>query len=53
GHTHTTLEREYRGLPILNGETTSNNFDKRPYGFRLLKIDAAGNYEWNFIGLDD
>lgn len=49
GHTHTTLEREYLGMPILNGETTSKNFDKRPHGFRLLKIDAQMNYEWNFV----
>ncbi|MBQ9875245.1 MAG: metallophosphoesterase [Thermoguttaceae bacterium] len=52
GHTHTTLERSYRDLPILNAETTSRNFDKRPFGFRLLKIDADMNYEWNFVGLD-
>ena len=52
GHTHTTLEREYRGVPILNGETTSRNFDKRPFGFRMLKIDAAMNYEWNFVPVE-
>ncbi|MDO5309818.1 MAG: metallophosphoesterase [Planctomycetia bacterium] len=53
GHTHTTLERAYRGMPILNAETTSVNFDQRPHGFRLLKIDANLNYEWNFIGLGE
>lgn len=52
GHTHTTLEREYRGVPILNGETTSRNFDKRPFGFRMLKIGAAMNYEWNFVPVE-
>ena len=52
GHTHTTLERDYLGIPILNGETTSRNFDSRPYGFRLLKIDADLNYEWNFVAND-
>lgn len=52
GHTHTTLERAYENMPILNGETTSRNFDQRPYGFRLLKIDADLNYEWNFVGND-
>ncbi len=52
GHTHTTLERAYKNMPILNGETTSRNFDQRPYGFRLLKIDADLNYEWNFVGID-
>ena len=52
GHTHTTLEREYRGIQILNGETTSRNFDKRSYGFRMLKIDAEMNYEWNFVEVE-
>lgn len=52
GHTHTTLERSYRGVPILNGETTSRNFDNRPFGFRMLKIDAKMNYEWNFLPVE-
>lgn len=52
GHTHTTLYREYQNMPILNGETTCNNFDSHPFGFRLLKIDANMNYEWNFVGLE-
>lgn len=52
GHTHTTLERSYRGVPILNGETTSRNFDQRPFGFRMLKIDAGMNYEWNFVPVE-
>ncbi len=52
GHTHTTLERTYRGVPILNGETTSRNFDARPFGFRMLKIDAELNYEWNFVPVE-
>ena len=49
GHTHTTLEREYLGTPILNGETTSRNFDRRDFGFRLLKIDEKLNYTWDFV----
>lgn len=49
GHTHTTLEREYRGVPLLNGETTSRNFDRHDFGFRLLKIDEKLNYTWDFV----
>lgn len=48
GHTHTTLQRDYKGLPILNGETTSKNFDKRPFGFRFLQVDSKLNYAWTF-----
>ena len=52
GHTHTTLERSYRDVPILNGETTSQNFDGRPFGFRILRIDAARNYAWDFTPVE-
>ncbi len=49
GHTHRMQFRTYRGIPLLNSETTCWNFDKRPFGFRLLRIDAQLNYEWNFV----
>ena len=51
GHLHKTAQRTYKGLPILNAETTCNNFDKRPFGFRLLKIYADRRYTWEFIPL--
>ncbi len=35
GHTHTLLTNEHRGMAMVNGETTSRNFDKRSRGFRL------------------
>ncbi|GEM_PF-47594 len=51
GHTHTTLERTYGSMAILNGETTSVNFDKHPYGFRLLTIQPDNTFSWEFIGI--
>jgi Icc-related predicted phosphoesterase len=51
GHLHKTMNRKYEKITILNGETTSVNFDKRPYGFRLLRIYPDGMHDWIFIPL--
>jgi DNA repair exonuclease SbcCD nuclease subunit len=48
GHTHKTKRREYNGIVILNGETTSQNSDKRPFGFRLLTVRPNNQFEWDF-----
>jgi len=52
GHTHTTGQRNYGAITILNGETTSANFDDRPLGFRLLTIFSDKSFEWEFIPLN-
>jgi len=51
GHTHTTSRRNYSNMTILNGETTSQNFDGHPYGFRLLTIHPDQSFDWDFIAL--
>jgi len=51
GHTHRTSHRNYGQINILNGETTCNNFDGRPFGFRLLTISDK-SFDWNFIALE-
>jgi 3',5'-cyclic AMP phosphodiesterase CpdA len=51
GHLHKTLNRKHGSITILNGETTSVNFDKRPYGFRLLTVHPDHRFEWAFIPL--
>jgi len=51
GHTHTTFQNDYKGIALLNGETTSHNFDNRPLGFRLLTLFSPSNFEWKFIAL--
>jgi len=38
GHSHTLIINNYKGIKLVSGETTSNNFDKRPLGFRLWKV---------------
>ena len=49
GHTHKTHRNDANGIAILNGENTSCNFDKRPKGFRLLRIAPDGSFTWTFV----
>ena len=49
GHSHRYSAHGYRGMEILNVETTCCNFDFRPFGFRLLKLAPDGMYSWNFV----
>ena len=51
GHTHRMANRTYWQTPVLNSETTSRNFDKRPHGFRMLDIPAEGPYKWEFVSV--
>jgi 3',5'-cyclic AMP phosphodiesterase CpdA len=51
GHTHKTAQRRYKDIAILNGETTSRNFDKHPFGFRLLTVYPDNHFEWEFKAL--
>lgn len=48
GHLHRTAERKWRGMTILNGETTSWNFDGRPHGWRWTELRTDGTYDWMF-----
>jgi serine/threonine-protein phosphatase CPPED1 len=52
GHTHKTLLLDYHGIQIVTGETTSRNFDNRPFGFRLWHIDATRPFKHEFVPLD-
>jgi 3',5'-cyclic AMP phosphodiesterase CpdA len=51
GHTHKTSQRSYKDIAILNGETTSRNFDNHPAGFRLLTVYPDNHFEWEFYVL--
>ena len=52
GHTHTTLQRSYDRITILNGETTSRNLDDHSLGFRLLTIYPDQSFDWEFISCE-
>jgi 3',5'-cyclic AMP phosphodiesterase CpdA len=51
GHTHETGTREYQGIQMVNSESTSQNFDKRPYGFRVWRVGAQRPYQSEFVPL--
>jgi predicted phosphodiesterase len=52
GHLHKTVNRNCGKIAILNGETTSVNFDRHPYGFRLLTVHPDNSFDWTFVPLD-
>lgn len=51
GHTHKLIINEYNGIQLVNGETTSKNFDKRPFGFRLWHVGESRPYRHEFVVL--
>jgi len=52
GHTHKQITNEYKGIQLVNGETTSKNFDKRPMGFRLWNVDGKRELSHEFVELE-
>lgn len=51
GHTHKLVVKEYEGIQMVNGETTSKNFDKRPLGFRKWTASSEGGLNHEFVEL--
>ena len=52
GHVHRLLVNEHKGIQLVNGETTSDNFDKRPFGFRLWHIVDRRPFKHAFVSLE-
>lgn len=52
GHTHRLLINEHHGMQLVQGETTSKNFDERPLGFRLWHVGDARPFEHEFVPLE-
>lgn len=53
GHTHRVVENEHEGIQFLSGETTSKNFDRRPFGFRGWEVDEEGKLSHRFVALEE
>jgi len=51
GHTHTTNIKEYEGIQMVSSQTTSKNFDKQPYGFRVWRVGTQRPYQNEFVPL--
>lgn len=50
GHTHKKVINNYKNIQLVSGETTSKNFDKRPFGFRLWNV-SADTINHHFVAL--
>lgn len=53
GHTHTTATLNYGQIQVVTSETTSRNFDQRPFGFRVWHVDPNGSFRHEFVPLRD
>ncbi|MFK7851779.1 MAG: metallophosphoesterase [Akkermansiaceae bacterium] len=53
GHTHKFTENEYKGMKLVNGETTSKNFDGRPMGFRWWDVDKNRSLSHRFMSVEE
>lgn len=52
GHTHKKITNEYKGIQLVNGETTSRNNDGRPMGFRLWNVGGEKGLRHEFVKLE-
>jgi len=52
GHRHELIIAEYQGIQLVTGETTSKNFDGRPFGFRLWHVDSPTSARHEFVALE-
>ena len=48
GHRHLLLINEYKGIQLVNGETTCRHFDSSPLGFRLWNVDSPTSIRHEF-----
>jgi 3',5'-cyclic AMP phosphodiesterase CpdA len=53
GHSHKFISNDYKGIQLVNGETTSKNFDKRPMGFRWWDAQSGNRLTHRFVPLDE
>lgn len=52
GHTHELVINDFEGIQFVSGETTSKNFDKRPFGFRVWEV-STDTIQHHFVPLID
>ena len=51
GHAHTLILNHYKNIQMVNAETTSKNFDKRPLGFRVWSVEDTLPPKHDFVPL--
>ena len=52
GHTHELIVNQHKGIQLVNGETTSKNLDKRPFGFRVWHVTNSRPPKHDFVPLE-
>jgi 3',5'-cyclic AMP phosphodiesterase CpdA len=52
GHTHKLIINDYKGIQLVNAETTSKNFDGRALGFRLWHVVDPKPFKHDFVPLE-
>jgi len=52
GHTHRLITNECKGIQLVNAETISKNFDKRPLGFRVWHVANSSPFNHDFVSLE-
>jgi 3',5'-cyclic AMP phosphodiesterase CpdA len=50
GHTHEVVINNFKNIQLVSGETTSRNFDKRPFGYRVWEI-STDTIQQHFVPL--
>ncbi len=52
GHTHKLVVNNYENIQLVSGETTSKNFDNRPFGFRRWQV-LSDTIKHDFVSLQE
>ena len=50
GHTHKLTINNYENIQLVSGETTSKNFDDRPFGYRIWQV-SPDTIKHHFVAL--
>ncbi|GAB5555529.1 MAG: hypothetical protein Sapg2KO_51200 [Saprospiraceae bacterium] len=50
GHTHKLTINNYENIQLVSGETTSKNFDDRPFGYRVWQV-SSDTVQHHFVPL--
>jgi 3',5'-cyclic AMP phosphodiesterase CpdA len=52
GHKHRLIVEDYNGIQLVAGESTGQNDDGRPLGFRIWHVDSPTSITHDFIPLE-
>lgn len=52
GHTHKLVINNYENIQLVSSETTSENFDKRPFGYRIWNV-SQDSIQHHFVPLKE